>query len=246
MRLSRWCIGGGGTSGNNCLEPSFVAMKPQVKRPHGVRDPVSGQCALPHDSYSPAGFEQLLFRASVPLSVVVELGLPEFRSGGRRCCVWAPRVPVPEAAMDEADRSKASKCEVGGSGQFCMESVPDPVRVQRAAERHLGLRIFCTDARHHPRAGRLVHDVCHERFGRSTPGFQRTTLPELVEAIKTPATALRANRGLVSAALAKQGCSPQRRSTRLMRARWRSIVLRPGVNPAAVGAVRAFCLGTKP
>ena len=204
LRLGRWGLNSLDKSADNRLELPLITMKPLLKRPHCVRDPVIIQCALPHNGNSPAGFEQLPLGAPVSLNVVVELGLPEFRSGGWHRSILALGVPVPKAAVDEAHRSEAPEGEVGSSGQLGMESEPEPIGVQRPAERHFGLRVLGTDARHHPRPSRLVHDVCHALSAGLALTSQCETLPDVLEAIKVPAPFLRINGSFASDAAAKQ------------------------------------------
>lgn len=75
---------------------------------------------------------------------------------------------VPETAMDEADCAESSKGEIRSTGELCVEPEPDPVGVQATAEEYFGLRVLAPDVCHHPRAGRLVDNVCHQELVVST------------------------------------------------------------------------------
>ena len=180
-----------GRSDNVRLEVPPVSPKPLVERHHGVQDPVTNQCTLPHNGHAPASFLQFPLGAPVPLNVVFEFGLPELWSGGRRSCIGAPGMAVLEAAMDEADGSKSPKGEVRGSRQSDVEPDPDPICVQRAAERDLRLRVLGTDTRHHPRARRFVDDVRHPLAVLFSLRSEDVIPPESVESIKVSSTILR-------------------------------------------------------
>ena len=63
---------------------------------------------------------------AVPGDVLRELLLPELDATLRRISIFAPRVPVPETAMDEYHRSVLRQNDIGTAGQISSVK-PKPV-----------------------------------------------------------------------------------------------------------------------
>lgn len=148
--------------GHRRLEFAIVRPKPVFQCMDGPRKAVLAERALPHNGDSPTCFEKSPLRAGVPLDIALELGAPEFGSGGGRGRVPATGMAVPETAVDEARHPMAPKDKIRGSGEIPnMESESVSVRVQRPAQRMFRLGVPVRDARHHPRPRGLVDNVDH-------------------------------------------------------------------------------------
>ena len=117
-----------------CVHSGLVlvgaSLKPALQVEQCDRDLVPAERALPHDGHSPPGFEEVAFRAPVPLDVVIELRLPELGSCRWRGRVRASCMPVPETAVKEANGPVAMRDKIGGSGQIAKRGVciETPVR----------------------------------------------------------------------------------------------------------------------
>ena len=132
----------------------------QIERDPGF-DPLA-QRAFPDDRDSPAGLEQAVPVASVPLRVGIELGSPELRAGGRDGRVRAPGMAVPEAAVDKAHGSELTKDEIGSAGEFpVVQTVSQTACVKGPAQGEFGPRVSSADSRHHAGARGLIHYVRH-------------------------------------------------------------------------------------
>lgn len=74
--------------------------------------------AFPEDENAPAGPHKFGNVVRVTNPIAVELGVPELRVGGRPLHALGTVVPMPEASVNEEDRSSAGENQVGPSGQI--------------------------------------------------------------------------------------------------------------------------------
>jgi len=71
-------------------------------------------------------------------------------------------MPVPEAAVDEDDRTPPRKNDVGFAWQItAVDAKPESPLVQQAADQLFGLRVAATDPGHHAAACGAVYDIDH-------------------------------------------------------------------------------------
>src|SRR5690349_11579561 len=68
--------------------------------------------AFPNYLHRPSQFLELSFNFAIPDDIRVKLGLPEINAGLRRVSESAPRMPVPEAPMDQKNHPMARKNNV--------------------------------------------------------------------------------------------------------------------------------------
>ena len=148
--------------GGRSLEFADVRTEPLLQSAYRHRKPVATEGALPHDSDSPTCFEELALRTVVPLDIALELGLPEVGPGGRRGCVTAPRMAVPETAMNKANGTVATQDNIGLSGEIPdMEPESESAPVKRPSKGEFRFGVLPRYARHHSRPRGLVDDVSH-------------------------------------------------------------------------------------
>ena len=156
-RLRR--IDGGTTE----LDGLCFAVQPHHQR---VDDPrnvpfTSAQRAFPYRSDAPAVIQQGLLYLGVVCAVAGDFCGPEFGTRSRQPEQRAV-MPVPEAAMDEDDRTPSRKNDVGFSWQVpAVDAKPEAPAVQQASDQLLGLRVAAADSGHHAAACDAVYDIDH-------------------------------------------------------------------------------------
>ena len=139
-------------------QPAFQLLRDDI------RCGLLAQGAFPDGCDSPAGLEQIALVAPVPFRVRIELGLPELLARSRCGRVRAVGVPVPEAAVHQADGAESAEHEVGSSREFpIVQTVSKSPGVDGSTKSDFGSRVPASDPRHHARPSRAVHDVCHRR-----------------------------------------------------------------------------------
>lgn len=106
--------------------------------------------ALPDDERAPTLIMQLGNRPLIPFNGRGEFGLPERWACFRICAVCAPRMTMPEAAMNEESQAVPRKDEVRFAWKiFPMQSVPQPEFLSDTTHGKLGHRVLRPNARHH-------------------------------------------------------------------------------------------------
>ena len=156
------------------LELPLVPSQPVLHHRSCFPLPSLAQGALPDDGHSPSGIEEVASVPSVSLHIFRELGLPEVRARRRGRRVSATRMPVPEAAVNEAHGFEASEHEVRSSGEApIVHSVSETAGVKCPSESELRLRAPAPDPRHHARPGGWIHYVRHRRLHWSAEEFMR-------------------------------------------------------------------------
>lgn len=118
-------------------EFTLIAREPTFDRQGDfVRFPPSAasQRALPHGGDAPPGFRESRGIACVALAVALQFSVPKITSRCWQYALWAV-VTVPEAAVDEHDRSARPQHEVRRSRQrTVVEPVAHPRPMQRAPD----------------------------------------------------------------------------------------------------------------
>lgn len=123
-------------------------------RAYVIIEPVDGglrftQAALPEFYHEPSGLEQCLPVSPVSSDVFQKLCIPEFGSGGRRRCVPATFVTMPEATMNKDADTIFRQYDIGFSRQLSgVQSKPKPLRMQGFPHFDLRLGVFCPYRRH--------------------------------------------------------------------------------------------------
>ena len=144
------------------LEFANARAKPLLQGADRHRKSVPTEGALPNDGNSPTCFEELALRTVVPLDITLEFGLPKVGPSGRRGCVTAPRMAMPETAVNKADRTMATQDKIGFSGEIpYMESESESASVKRPSEGEFRFGVLARYARHHSRPCGLVDNVSH-------------------------------------------------------------------------------------
>jgi hypothetical protein len=86
----------------------------------------------------------------IPITVGVDFGNPEFRSGFRNSEILAFHMPMPEASMHENDTAEFGQDDVGASEKTRhMKPIPEARRMKPLPQDHFRLCILRTDASHH-------------------------------------------------------------------------------------------------
>ena len=144
------------------FERPVTTAQPPVQHQCGLEFPSLTQRAFPDDRHSPSGFEQMVTVAPVPTHVVLELCLPEFLASGRGGGVRAPKVTVPEAAVNETHGSESTKHEVRGTRELAVvQPVSQAACVESPAKSDFGYSVPASNPCHHARASGLVDYVRH-------------------------------------------------------------------------------------
>jgi hypothetical protein len=85
-----------------------------------------------------------------PITVGIDFGIPEFRSGFRNPEILAVRTLMPEASMHENDTAEFGQNDVGVPGKtHHMQPVSETSRMKPPSQDHFRLCIRSTDASHH-------------------------------------------------------------------------------------------------
>lgn len=149
--------------GTTELDGLCVTVQPRRQRVDSSRDvPVSStQRAFPYRSDAPAVIQQSLPYPGVVCAVAGDFCGPEFSTRSRQPEQRAV-MPVPEAAMDEDDRTSSRKNDVGFSWQVpAVDAKPESPAVQQASDQLLGLRVAAANPGHHAATCGAVYDIDH-------------------------------------------------------------------------------------
>ncbi len=151
------------------LEFSSARTKPFLQRANCLRKAVVAERTFPYDGNSPASFEELAFRESVPLDIAFELCAPEVGPGSGSGGIGTTRVAVPETTVDETNGSIAPENKIGGAREIPdVKSVSVSTFVKCSSQHAFRLRVLGRDARHHSRPSGLVDNVNHRVSRLST------------------------------------------------------------------------------
>lgn len=106
--------------------------------------------------------------------VLGKFRLPEFRVGGRIRGIPTAAMSVPEAAVDEDNRSEARQNDVRSSGKLLvMQSEPKSRRMESTTHGYFGHRVPSGDSGHHPASRSPVDDVCYApKTSATTPAIR--------------------------------------------------------------------------
>ena len=144
------------------LEFAGARTKPLLQSADRHRKPVPAEGALPHDGDSPTRIEELAFRTVVPFDVALELDLPEVGPGGGRGCITAPRMVVPETAVNKANGTVATQDKIGLSGEIPdVKPESESASMKRPSKGAFRSGVLGQYARHHSRPRGVVDDVSH-------------------------------------------------------------------------------------
>lgn len=119
---------------------------------HRAESILAEQRTLPDCCNAPAVSAQPSELSPVPTGVVCDLLAPKVSVGLRQGSSYAV-MPVPEATVDEYDRTPPRQDNVGTPGQaFVVKAVTQSARMQGAAQHHFRFGIARLDAAHRKRS----------------------------------------------------------------------------------------------
>ena len=123
------------------------------------------ELAIPDNESCPACMFERRENPLVSSSIFQELGFPELRPRLRQHCIPTPRMPMPEATMDEYANPQPRQHDIRFPRQIlAMQPVTIAVSVQKPAHQHFRFCVLPLDARHHSGPSGRVNDVHFEPF----------------------------------------------------------------------------------
>jgi hypothetical protein len=119
------------------------------------------QLTLPHNMNMPTHDLQGCNIQSVSFDIFVDFLKPEIEIGSRP--LEEPTIMfVPEATVYEQSDFARRKYKVGTAWQTgTTKSISESLRMQRPANKKLRLRVFTSDAGHHPASRGFVYNISH-------------------------------------------------------------------------------------
>ena len=145
------------------VELDTGSPKPVVKFQRALDFASFSERAFPYCCNSPADIEQFLSFSFVASHIGIEFCLPEFTASRRSIGIGTSRVTMPEAAVDQADRSVAWENDVRFAWQFLVvQAVSEPASMKGAPQHDLRACVLAANPRHHAGPCCLVHYIRHQ------------------------------------------------------------------------------------
>lgn len=129
------------------------------------------ELTFPHHRHAPPEGRKLCLVPLITGDIGVELPLPELLVARRRGCEATSRMPVPEAAMHQHDRSPFRQDDVRPSRQpLVVKAKAEPGSMKRLPNDHFRLRVAPPYGGHHPGSDPGLDNVHRDEH---TPGNRR-------------------------------------------------------------------------